>query len=69
MSFLQGMGRTANPARTANETRINVSVDKELHRKLKSILALKEKTIRQWVIEQAEATVTGSGPSEPKAGS
>ncbi len=64
------MSRPARPPRSGNETRINVSVDKELHRKLKSALALKDKTIRQWVIEQAEATVAGlSVGIETKEGS
>ena len=60
------MGRPARPPRNVNETRINVSIDKGLHRKLKSALALKDKTIRQWLIEQAQLTVgepaTPGGP-------
>jgi predicted HicB family RNase H-like nuclease len=62
------MSRPARPPRSGNESRINVSVDKELHRKLKSALALKDKTIRQWVIEQAQAAVAGLDTAEEPGG-
>jgi predicted HicB family RNase H-like nuclease len=51
------MSRQAQPPRGGKEIRINVSVDAELHKKLKATLALEGKTIRQWVSEQAHATV------------
>lgn len=43
----------------ARETRINVFVPAELHRRLKAALALQGKSLRQWVIETAEETVQG----------
>src|SRR5690348_1638579 len=43
----------------AQETRINVSVPAELHRRLKAALALQGKSLRQWVIESAEETIHG----------
>jgi HicB-like protein involved in pilus formation len=43
----------------SRETRINVFVPSELHRRLKATLALQGKSLRQWVIESAEETAQG----------
>lgn len=41
----------------ARETRINVSLPAEVHRRLKAALALQGKSLRQWVIDSAEETI------------
>jgi len=41
----------------ALETRINVFVPADLHRRLKAALALQGKSLRQWVIDRAEETI------------
>lgn len=48
----------------ARETRINVSLPAEVHRRLKAALALQGKSLRQWVIESAEETVQGKSLSK-----
>jgi predicted HicB family RNase H-like nuclease len=48
-----------NEQEAARETRINVFVPTELHRRLKAALALQGKSLRQWVIDTAAETIQG----------
>jgi predicted HicB family RNase H-like nuclease len=50
---------TTKEQEEARETRINVFVPAELHRRLKAALALQGKSLRQWVIDSAEETIQG----------
>jgi predicted HicB family RNase H-like nuclease len=50
---------TTKEQEEARETRINVFVPAELHRRLKAALALQGKSLRQWVIDTAEETIQG----------
>lgn len=51
------MAKQDNTLQSPKETRINIAVPGDLHRRLKSLLALEGKTIRKWLIEEIQTTV------------
>jgi predicted HicB family RNase H-like nuclease len=57
-----GMARAAIPPHSKDEKRINVAIPTHLHRRLRSALAMEGKTMRQWLIEQAEAATEKAAP-------